>query len=492
MSANNIWLGRTAYQLMPDRFFRKGGVPQHINGRILKDWNDRMPNWQPDYDGEYRNLFFYGGNLAGVEEKLEYLHDLGFNMVYMTPINQSVSYHHYDVGNHLMIDPWLGDWNDFRSLCESAKKYGMLIVPDLVFNHTGIDSIYMKQYQKWYKRREDGQLVCWWDFPDMPECNTMLAEYQDAMTRVVGTYLENGASGIRLDVGEILPKEFLYAIARVKERFPEAIFIGEMWQIATDSNDPKIFDGQLDSVMNYPMADAVIRWVRYGKDEHFRYTFNRVYGEYPQSVSNILLNNIGTHDTPSSMTMLVGDMMNSDVCHKRIWDIEDPWRHGDKFDTYNFRKFMADYDVLSEGQYLHGKRLLKLSLVLMYSIPGIPCVYQGTEICEMGYKDLFNRKSFRWDNREDEMKSFVKELGKYRKENTDILSTGEAKILKCTEKVCILHRQFENKRLIIAVNASNEEHLLDIDGHEFRVVLQIDNSSKERLSPYSAVILREN
>ena len=71
----NIWLGRTAYQLIPDRFFRFGNVPNEIEGRLLKDWNDRMPNWKPDSDGVYRNNYFYGGNLKGIAEKLSYLMD---------------------------------------------------------------------------------------------------------------------------------------------------------------------------------------------------------------------------------------------------------------------------------------------------------------------------------------------------------------------------------------------------------------------------------
>ena len=67
---SSIWAGRTAYQIIPDRFFRKGGKPEYINGRKLKAWNDRMPDWQPDSDGTFRNLYFYGGNIKGIEATL--------------------------------------------------------------------------------------------------------------------------------------------------------------------------------------------------------------------------------------------------------------------------------------------------------------------------------------------------------------------------------------------------------------------------------------
>ena len=74
MSAiSSIWVGRTAYQIVPDRFYRKGDNVNHINGRKLKEWNDRMPDWKPDMDGEYRNLYYYGGNLKGIEERMKRL-----------------------------------------------------------------------------------------------------------------------------------------------------------------------------------------------------------------------------------------------------------------------------------------------------------------------------------------------------------------------------------------------------------------------------------
>ncbi len=490
----NKWLGRTAYQIMPDRFCRVGGLPIHINGRKLKDWKDRMPDWKPDYDGEYRNLYYYGGNLKGIESKLEYIYELGFNMIYITPINISPSYHHYDVGNHFIIDPWLGDWNDLKSLCKKAKKLDILIVVDLVFNHTGIDSIYFKnpKYQKWYKRTQSGKFIFWWGFKDMPECDTMCVDYQNAMTKVVKKYLENGVSGFRLDLGENLPKEFLYAIKRVKEKYPDVIFIGEMWGIATDKSDPKIFDGQLDSVMNYPMTDANLRWVRYSKDGHFTYNFNRIYGEYPSEVQNLLLNNIATHDTPTAITMLVGENMNPDVFNKSIWDIEAQWLKGEMFNTYEFREYEEKHDKIPDMLYLYGKKLLKLALILLYNIPGIPCVYQGTEIADYGYKDPFNRKPYNWKSQEEEIKNFVKELGKYRKQNTDILSTGKAHILKINREILILERKLSEKRIIIAVNRSEQEQSIDVDDTNLRILLSLNGSTIKKLTPYGAVILREN
>ena len=489
---NSIWTGRIAYQIMPDRFYRKGENPEMINGRKLKAWNDRMPDWQPDYDGEYRNLYYYGGNLEGIEEKLSYIHDLGFDIIYLTPIEQSVSYHHYDVGNHLVIDPWLGTWDSFKSLCRKAQELNILVVVDLVFNHTGINSSYFdnEKYQEWYKRDQQGNPVFWWGFKDLPECNTLSKSYQEAMTKVVEKYLENGASGIRLDLGENLPESFLRAIGRVKEKYPETIFIGEMWGLATDKSDSKIFNGELDSVMNYPMADAILRWTRYGYNQHFEYNFNRVYGEYPKSVQDILLNNIGTHDTPNSITMLVGDKMNPDVFNNRIWDIEGAWRSENQFDTYGFRQYEAEHDELPEKSIVHGKLLLKIALAIMYTIPVISCVFQGTEVADSGYKDPFNRKPYPWNKQEEEMKDFIKRLGAYRKNNTDILATGKAEILRITDSILVLERKSESGRLVLCVNRTDKAQSINFNFYNPKVVFQENNNSINRLEPFGIIVIR--
>ena len=491
----NRWLGRTAYQIMPDRFCKVDERLKALPGRTIKEWNDRMPNWKPGDDGEYTNDYFYCGNLKGITSKLEYLHSLGFTMIYLTPIESSYSYHHYDPMNHMEIDQWLGDWKDFHELCECAHKLDILVVVDLVFNHTGIKSIYYEepQYAHWYKRKPNGEISFWWGFKDLPECNTLDQSYQEAMKDVVEKYLEQGADGIRFDLGEGLPKEFLLAIGKVKEKYPETIFIGEMWGIATDKNkeDAKIFDGQLDSVMNYPMADAILRWVRWGKYEHFMYIFNRVFNEYPKAAQNLLLNNIATHDTPTTMTMLGGERMNDNVFDKQIWDIEKPWRTDWGFDTYGFREFEAQNDKLNAYDYIRAKALTQIAIAIMYFLPGIPCIFQGTEFADTGYKDPFNRKPIEWDRREDTIQRFVADMGMIRKEYNSIFATGQASIIRLDDKVLIIERFIDSgERLILAVNRTTEWQYVIMPGIN-NVVFNSDGCSVTWLSEYGIVIARQ-
>lgn len=488
------WLGRTAYQLMPDRFYKIDASLEAIEGRRIKEWDDRDPDWQPNEKGEYVNDYYYGGNLKGVEAKLKYLKDLGFDMIYMTPIEESFSYHHYDVGDQERVDPWLGDWGDFENLCKAAHNLDMLIMVDLVFNQTGIHSKYYEsdEYRDWYKYDSQGNHICWYNFKDMPECNTLNKSYQDAMTSIVEKYLENGADGIRLDLAEIFPREFLLALQRVKKKYPNALFVGEMWNFAISEDNSKretskVLDGELDSVMNYPIADAILRWVRYGNYEHFKYNFKRVYNTYPQSVQNVLLNNIGTHDTPTTMTMLIGERMNQDPFSGRIWDIEAPWRHGNNyFDTYGFRKYESDNDRLLPREYEIGKKLTKLALAIMYNLPGISCVFQGTEIAETGYKDPFCRKPYNWKNNETDMKEFVTDLGMYRKENKDVLATGKIKLIRVDNDLLIFERYTDDKkRIIFIANRTEKGKYVD---HIFE--RRTEETKEPWVGPYGYLILR--
>lgn len=495
----NKWLGRTAYQLMPDRFFNVGGLPGVIgknpNGRILKDWNDRMPNWQPNEKGEYTNDYYYGGNLKGIIAKLDYLKELGFDMIYITPIELSESYHHYNPSEQEKIDSWLGTWDDLKELCNEAHKRDMLIMCDMVFNHTGESPYkYDPKKKQWYKRNADGSYSLWWGFPGMYEVNLDDKTYQQAMKKVLLKYLSCGVDGFRFDLGENYTKSFLLVMQEIKDEYPEAIIVLEMWGSAYDKGleNGKIFDGQADSIMNYPLSDAILRWTRWGAYTHFSYWFENVYKHYPKEVQDVLLNNIATHDTPNTLTMLVGDKMNSSVFNGAIWDIESPWRHENSFDTYAFRKFEADNDTLSREKYELGKKLTRIATAIMYTIPGIPCVYQGTEISEMGYKDPFNRKPYDWSRQnEQEMKDFFKGIGTFRRNNKDILAEGYTRLLSIDENVLMLERYIEDKSLILAVNRKSEQKEIHIPD-DYKEIYGIYDSNKHRLNPYGIVIARKN
>lgn len=426
--------GRTGLQIFVDRFYRWGEAPKPIEGRILKEWKDVVPNWEPDSKGVYQNNYFYGGNLQGITVKLDYIKNNGFNLIYLSPIGLSETSHHYEPTDQLQIDPWLGTWEDFKELCREAHKKDILVVVDLVFNHMGISSPIFQEalknpesrYHNWFEWKENGEPVFWYEFKNMPQCNKLEPEYQEYACQVAEYYISMGADGIRLDLGENFPHEFMNKMReRVKKSSPEILLVSEMWKLDTERAESQLDGKQVDSVMNYPLADAICRWLRYGNVPHFLYIIREIQ-KYPKQAQDVLWNFLDSHDTPRAINMLAADGMLEDPYKGAIWDIEGPWRHNEGFDTYGFRKWEFEHDYISLKT---AKNSLMAASAIQYFMPGIPIVFAGTEIGITGYKDPFNRKPYNWDNPDEELLNHYKKLGEIRKASRDFFSeAGELKI----------------------------------------------------------------
>ena len=166
-------------------------------------------------------------------DRLPYLQKLGVTALYLNPITEAASNHRYDTGDYGRVDPILGTNGDFERLCAAAEKYGIRILLDGVFSHTGADSKYFNRYKnypgsgaynsryspfyKWYHfDKFPDKYRCWWDFPDLPEVDKSNPDWQKRIitgeNSVVKTWLNRGASGWRLDVADELPDETLARI----------------------------------------------------------------------------------------------------------------------------------------------------------------------------------------------------------------------------------------------------------------------------------------
>ncbi|MBQ4240486.1 MAG: hypothetical protein II672_05205 [Oscillospiraceae bacterium] len=190
--------GGIAYQIFPDRFAISGDVPR-LPGRVYHTDLADTPEWRPDPHGKILNNDFYGGNLRGIAGKLDYLAELGVDLIYLNPIFVSNSNHRYDTGNYHMIDPQLGTEEDFRYLCARAARKGIRIILDGVFSHTGDDSIYFNRYGRyssvgayqskespyysWYTFRHwPDSFDSWWGIETLPEVNEMDPSYTEFIT----------------------------------------------------------------------------------------------------------------------------------------------------------------------------------------------------------------------------------------------------------------------------------------------------------------------
>ena len=487
----NRFKGRTGYQIFVDRYFRAGPQITNMEGRRLKDWNNPIPDWRPDADGVYRNEYFYGGNLQGIIQKLDFIKRIGFDLIYLSPISQTHTNHHYDVEDQLIIDPYIGTWEDFSKLCDEAHKRDILICVDLVFNHMGARSKAFQEaihgnsnYAKWFEWNSKGNPIYWYGFTDMPQCNKLNPEYQEYTFEVARKYVTNGADGIRLDLGEILPIEFLRNFREyVKKLNEEVLIVNEMWDLDTKREVSQLDGTQADSVMNYPLGDAILRWVRWRNDLHINYTLEEL-TKYPDQSRDVLWNFLDSHDVPRAITMLVGEGMLQNPYSGRIWDIEAPWRTPYGFDTYNFRRWERNHEEIDMEE---GIKKLKLASLIQYLMKGTPIVFYGTEAGLSGYKDPFNRKPYMWQNINYELLNHYQTIGQMRKTFKEVLATGKQEVSINPETMKIV-RFHNGKKIVGWINACDYEiRVNDIDtgGSE---IININNCSGKILNPYGAVV----
>ncbi len=489
----NRFKGRIGYHIFVDRYCRAGPEPPTMEGRRLKPWTDSVPDWWPDQDGEYRNEYFYGGNLQGIIQNLEYITKLSADLLYLSPISKTHTNHHYDVEDQRVIDPYIGTWDDFTSLCIKAHERNMLVAVDLVFNHMGAKSEFFQKalqgderYRNWFEWDERGNPVYWYGFKDMPQTNKLNPDYQEYACEVVEKYVTAGADCIRLDLGEILPKEFVQKIKqRARSINPEVLIVSEMWDFALFRSNPQIYDGQVDSVMNYPLSDAIIRWVRYGNHLHFSACMKSL-AKYPKEVHDVLWNHLDTHDTPRALNMLAGNGMTENPFSGRIWDIEGPWRRNDGFDTYNFRKWEAENDFCLTDEAI---KKLELAATAQFLMKGIPIIFSGTEVGVCGNKDPFNRKPYPWENENLWIRQFYAVLGNMRRSNRDILADGDI-YTYADDRVLEIVRRSEAGIIVAFLNRTNSRHQLDLNYPNSKTIFSLNGSTDKILQPYGAVVCR--
>ena len=461
------WLkGGIIYQIFPDRFFasqeEKSGVRE---SRVLRKWGGE-PFWKEEQmDGIWNNDYF-GGDLKGVEKKLPYLADLSVSCIYLNPIFEANSNHRYDTADYERIDPLLGTQEDLESLCKEAEKYGISVILDGVFSHTGCDSKYFNKYNNydtvgaynskdskyypWYKFIDyPDDYQSWWGIKLLPEIieeNESYREYICGKNGILRKYLRCGIRGWRLDVADELPDVFLDDVRKaVKEENSEAIVLGEVWEDATskvayDVRRRYLLGKQLDSVMNYPFADAVLNFVKFPNADAFFDSVMSIIENYPPQVTNVLMNLIGTHDTERALTRLAG---------------EDPEGHD--------REWQYEHNTLDQYDFLMGVSMLKVASLIQFTLPGVPSIYYGDEIGMQGMKDPFNRACMQWDNPNAELHKWYKRLGEIRRGCATFVN-GEFAPVYAYHKTIAYKRFDEFSEVLVAINLNDEPADITVGG----------------------------
>ncbi len=261
------------YQIFPDRF---------ANGDPTNDVRDkeytyrgsmaRHRAWgEPPSEGHAAMIEFYGGDLPGIKQRLDYLAALGVNALYLNPIFTAFSNHRYDTVDYDNVDPHLGGNGAFASLRRATAERGMRFILDIVPNHCGVAHPWFKtaqadaaaptaEYFTFNQHPDD--YACWLGVKSLPKLNYRSLALRDAMYAGQDSIFRRwlrapyAADGWRIDVANMLARqgpdqlgvEIGQGIRRaVKEENPAAYLLGENFF----DGSPQLQGDRLDATMNY-------------------------------------------------------------------------------------------------------------------------------------------------------------------------------------------------------------------------------------------------
>jgi 4-alpha-glucanotransferase/glycosidase len=464
-SAPEWYKNAIVYQIFPDRFHRgRDWETRRSNSRRPGSWRGPtrvfQENWldTPFYtkneQGAVTRWPFFGGTLEGIREKLLYLKSLGVSAIYLNPIFEAASNHKYDTADYTKIDPGFGDSQSFSALVQAAEEFGIGLILDGVFSHTGADSIYFNKYGNypgsgafqgasspffdWYHfDRFPEQYDSWWGVDDLPKADKQNAAYGEFIfggaDSVIRRWLRLGARGWRLDVADELPDAFIQGIrSAMTAQRPDSILLGEVWEDASSkisygSRRRYLLGSGLQSVTNYPFRLAGMDYML-GKCSAFALAdrLMSLKENYPPDSSAMALNLIGSHDRVRAITLL-GDAPEA------LTDLQ------------------KEYFKLSDAQYALAKQRLKLLSLLQFAVSGVPCIYYGDEAGVQGYEDPYNRAPYPWGAEDAELLEHYRTLAMLRLQYKPFLC-GDFLPQGLTEHVLSVRRRTAEEELLVLVN----------------------------------------
>lgn len=403
------------YQIFPERF--ANGDPSISPGNVLP------------WGGDPTTQTFFGGDLQGVIDHLDYISELGINAVYFTPLFEATTNHKYDTQDYMKVDPHFGTNEKLKELVEACHARGIHVLLDAVFNHSGktfppfVDAQKNGQkskYADWFCVREwplqvvDG-VPSYETFafePLMPKLNTEHPEVKQYLLEVARYWIEEvGIDGWRLDVANEVDHQFWREFrAAVKSVNPEAYILGEIWHDAMTW----LQGDQFDAVMNYPFTNAVLEFFAYQKISAaaFASAIGSLLAAYPQQVTESAFNLLDSHDTPRLLTLC-----------------------DDNIDS------------------------MKLSSLFQLTYPGTPCIYYGDEIGVNGAGDPGCRKCMVWEpaQQNKELLQFYKAAIGLRN-SCSALRSADIRFVHVgdSDGALAYERRDGSQRLLVALNARGE------------------------------------
>lgn len=440
------------------------------------------PDWSPNKEGP-RGRDYFGGDLKGVDQYLDYLQSLGVNTLYFNPIFDSGSNHGYDTQDYYSIDPYFGTQKDWENLVKHADQRGMKIVLDGVFNHLSSDSpifdryhhyttlgaceSLLSPYRNWFYFRDvpAGTGFCvgsngvensatydgWFGFDSIPVINKTLPEVQAYFltndNSVTNYWLEQGAGGWRMDVmGDAsFPSGYWETFREeVKDTRSDAIIISETWQ--KDSTLLRMLRGdRADTTMNYRLRDAVLGLLspqsfdskgfgdsgRIIAPSEFASRMESIREDYPDAAYYSLMNLLDSHDTERLRWALTPG--EETIANKEL-----------------------NPDSVAEGIWRQ-----QIASLIQFTVPGAPTVFYGDEVGMTGDDDPDDRRTYPWADKggtpDQAMFKHYQTLNALRKENS-VLVDGDFKVLLAddTAQVVSFGRKTTSQAALVLINRGDQ------------------------------------
>ena len=299
---------------------------------------------------------YFGGDLAGVTQKLAYLKSLGVTVIYLNPIFWAGSNHRYDTRDYTKIDPYLGKQADFVKMVKAAHKNGIKVLLDGVFNHMSSDSPMFDRYHNWpgtgaceqtfskfrgffqfrppaagepspcapHDPAKDSYYESWFNFNSLPQLTENFGVKQyiyDSAQSAARKWLKLGADGWRLDVMQSKSIDFWHgfkaAVDKTKANTP---IVGELWKKFDVL--PYVYGDTATSSMDYRFRDAVVSLLAPHPFDskgfpgsgnpippsQFVSRMESIREDYPDAVYWTLMNLVDSHDTERLLwTLSPGD-----------------------------------------------------------------------------------------------------------------------------------------------------------------------------------------
>lgn len=430
------------YEIFPDRFAR-GNPP--VAPELTGSWPE-----QPTHNA------FWGGDLRGILDRLDYIAGLGVNLLWLTPIFQAPSNHKYDTEDYARIDAHFGGEALLSRLVAAAQSHGIRILLDGVFNHAGA------RFAPWRDVLAHGSASPYWGWFDvageradpsrrnyrtfahtahMPRLMTDNPETQAYLIEQAQRWMRMGIAGWRLDVADEVDAPFWRVFRReMRDINPDAYLVGE---IAYDA--ARWLEGdQFDGVMNYPLQRAMLRYFAPSDrltlgaprlDERldgpgFLDVVSQVRAWYPGWATSAALNPLSTHDVPRFLTVMGGDTSR-----------------------------------------------LRLGLTFLLTAEGIPMIYYGDEVGMEGGYDPDCRRPMVWEpeRQNQTLLQEVRALARLRHEHPALRGAGFRPIATADRRVAVYLRGVSGQEelpgeggapgevALVALNTAPEPATLDLD-----------------------------